>query len=68
VRHPRSSADVAFGSGNNFYFALWTFTMGCLLGWLKAYGRSTWIPVAGHAFFDLVVYGDKMVNAWWIWM
>jgi membrane protease YdiL (CAAX protease family) len=51
-----------------FYFALWTFTMGCLLGWLKAYGRSTWIPVAGHAFFDLVVYGDKMVNAWWIWM
>lgn len=49
------------------YFALWTFTMGCLLGLLKEYGRSTVVPVSGHALFDLIVYGDKMVNAWWIW-
>lgn len=51
-----------------FYFALWTFSMGCLLGALKEYGRSTWVPVSGHSFFDLIVYGDKMINAWWIWM
>lgn len=50
------------------YFALWTFSMGCLLGLLKEYGRSTWVPVWGHAVFDLVVYGDKKINAWWIWM
>lgn len=50
------------------YFALWTFTMGCLLGLLKEYGRSTWVPVSGHAFFDLIVYGDKMINTWWVWM
>lgn len=53
---------------NYLYFALWTFTMGCLLGWCKEYGRSTLVPVSGHALFDLIVYGDKMVNAWWIWM
>lgn len=52
---------------NYLHFALWTFSMGCLLGLLKEYGHSTWIPVSGHAFFDLIVYGDKMVNAWWIW-
>lgn len=50
------------------YFALWTFTMGCLLGYLKQYGRSTLVPVSGHALFDLIAYGDKMVNAWWVWM
>jgi membrane protease YdiL (CAAX protease family) len=53
---------------NYLYFALWTFSMGCLLGGLKEYGRSTYVPVAGHALFDLVVYGDKMINTWWVWM
>jgi len=50
------------------YFALITFSLGCLLGLLKVYGRSTWAPLSGHALFDLIAYGDKMIYAWWIWM
>lgn len=53
---------------NYLSFALWTFSMGCLLGWLKEHGHSTWVPVGGHDVFDLVVYGDKRINAWWFWM
>lgn len=45
-----------------------TSVVGCIMGLLKEFSGTTWVPMAGHATFDLIVYGDGMVAAWWVWL
>ena len=51
-----------------FWLSIWTFCIGCVLGVLKEYSANTQVPIAGHATFDLIVYGDGMVDSWWVWL
>jgi membrane protease YdiL (CAAX protease family) len=50
------------------WLSIWTFCIGCLLGVLKEYSANTMVAVSWHASFDLVVYGDGMVDSWWVWL
>jgi membrane protease YdiL (CAAX protease family) len=49
------------------FLLVWTFIVGLIFGILKEYSGSTLTPVAGHASFDLLVYGDSSINPWWLW-
>ncbi len=51
-----------------FYLFIWTFGVGCISGTLKEISGNTLVSVAGHATFDLIAYGDGLVDTWWIWM
>ncbi len=51
-----------------FNLFIWTFGVGCLSGILKELSANTMVPVSGHAVFDLVVYGDGIVDRWWVWL
>ncbi len=45
----------------------WTIFGGIIFGILKEYSNNIVPPLAGHAVFDLLVYGDSQVIPWWIW-
>jgi membrane protease YdiL (CAAX protease family) len=45
----------------------WTIFGGIIFGILKEYSGNILPPLAGHAVFDLLVYGDSMGIPWWIW-
>ncbi len=45
----------------------WTIFGGIIFGILKEYSDNIVPPLAGHAVFDLLVYGDSQVIPWWIW-
>jgi membrane protease YdiL (CAAX protease family) len=51
-----------------FYLFVWTLSVGCISGTLKEFSGNTLVPVSGHAAFDLMVYGDGMVDTWWVWL
>jgi len=45
----------------------WTILGGIVFGILKEYSNNIVPPLAGHAVFDLLVYGDSITVPWWIW-
>jgi membrane protease YdiL (CAAX protease family) len=49
------------------YFALWTFTGGLLFGILSKKSNTVYPALAGHAVFDIVVYGASETAPWWGW-
>jgi membrane protease YdiL (CAAX protease family) len=51
-----------------FYLFVWTLGVGCISGTLKEFSGNTIVPVTGHAAFDLMAYGDGMVDTWWVWL
>lgn len=46
----------------------WTFLAGIVFGILKEYSNNIVPPLAGHAVFDLLVYGDSHIIPWWLWI
>jgi membrane protease YdiL (CAAX protease family) len=49
------------------FLLFWTFACGLVFGYLKERAASTYSPLAGHAAFDVLVYGDRSSVPWWIW-
>jgi len=47
--------------------ASWTFAVGAVLGLTRHGSRSVLPAVAGHVFFDILVYGDWTQAPWWVW-
>jgi membrane protease YdiL (CAAX protease family) len=47
--------------------AFWTFLGGLLFGALRQTARNVTPPLAAHAAFDLVVYGELARAPWWVW-
>ena len=45
----------------------WTILGGIVFGIIKEYSNNIVPPLAGHAVFDLLVYGDSIDTPWWIW-
>lgn len=45
----------------------WTILGGIVFGIIKEYSNNIIPPLAGHAVFDLLVYGDSIDVPWWIW-
>ena len=51
----------------NFGFLVfWTMIIGLILGIMKEFSRSTFIPIIFHALFDILVYGDEKITTWWV--
>ena len=44
-----------------------TFLVGIIFGIIKEYSKNSLSPICGHAVFDIFVYGDRSVIAWWVW-
>jgi membrane protease YdiL (CAAX protease family) len=52
---------------NLFYLAIFTFSAGLLLGWLRKASESV-IPAAmAHGCFDIVIYGELTELPAWVW-
>lgn len=49
------------------FLALSTFIGGLVLGSLREFSGSVFPPIAAHALFDLIVYGDYVQAPWWVW-
>ena len=49
------------------FLAKWTFLGGLALGALREIARSTAPPLAAHALFDIIVYGECTQMPWWVW-
>jgi membrane protease YdiL (CAAX protease family) len=49
------------------FLAIWTFVGGLVFGGLRELSRSVLPPIAGHAFFDILVYGERVHAPWWVW-
>jgi membrane protease YdiL (CAAX protease family) len=45
----------------------WTMLAGIVFGIIREYSNNIIPPIAGHAVFDLLVYGDSIGVPWWIW-
>jgi membrane protease YdiL (CAAX protease family) len=46
----------------------WTIFGGFVFSVIKEYSNNIWAPLAGHAVFDLLVYGDFANAPWWVWV
>jgi membrane protease YdiL (CAAX protease family) len=46
---------------------LWTLGVGVVLGLMRHHSRSVIPPLAAHALFDILVYGDWSQAPWWVW-
>jgi membrane protease YdiL (CAAX protease family) len=46
----------------------WTFLAGFVFGIIREYSNNIIPPIAGHAVFDLLVYGDNQIIPWWLWV
>lgn len=49
------------------FFSACTFVVGLGLGALRQIGRSVLPPIAAHACFDIIVYGEFSLAPWWVW-
>lgn len=49
------------------FIVQWTFIGGLVFALLKELSQNTLFPVLSHASFDLLVYGDNSILAWWVW-
>lgn len=58
----RSEPDIEI-----IFILQWTLLGGLVFALLKEFSQNTAYPVLGHALFDLLVYGDKIVTPWWVW-
>jgi membrane protease YdiL (CAAX protease family) len=58
----RSEPDISV-----IFILQWTFLGGLVFALLKEFSQNSVYPVISHAIFDLLVYGDNMVNPWWVW-
>jgi membrane protease YdiL (CAAX protease family) len=45
----------------------WTIFGGLVFSVVREYSNNIMAPVAGHAVFDLLVYGDFADAPWWVW-
>jgi membrane protease YdiL (CAAX protease family) len=45
----------------------WTIFGGFIFSLIKEYSNNIVAPIAGHAIFDLLVYGDFVSAPWWVW-
>jgi membrane protease YdiL (CAAX protease family) len=45
----------------------WTIFGGFIFSLIKEYSNNIIAPIAGHAVFDLLVYGDLISAPWWVW-
>jgi membrane protease YdiL (CAAX protease family) len=60
-------STAASNSTDLITLALWTFVAGILFGTLRHLSGSIFPPVAGHAIFDIIVYGEYSQAPWWVW-
>ncbi len=58
----RSEPDISI-----IFILQWTFLGGLVFALLKEFSQNSAYPVASHALFDLLVYGDSLVTPWWVW-
>jgi membrane protease YdiL (CAAX protease family) len=49
------------------FLVKWTIFGGFIFSLLKEYSNNIVVPIAGHALFDLLVYGDCINAPWWVW-
>ena len=59
---PASSTETDLG-----FLAAWTFLGGLLFGILRELAGNVSAPLAAHACFDIVVYGELARAPWWVW-
>ncbi len=49
------------------FLVKWTIFGGFIFSLIKEYSDNIVAPIAGHAVFDLLVYGDFISAPWWVW-
>jgi len=59
-RHGNTVSDLK-------YLFLLTFFVGIFAGYLREKSGSVVPSLAGHVVFDIVVYGDALIDPWWLW-
>ncbi len=59
---PPAAIEIDYG-----FLATWTILGGLLFGALRELSESVIPPLAAHACFDIVVYGELSRAPWWIW-
>ena len=60
-------APTVGGNINIGLLFFWTFGVGFLFGTIRHYSKSVLIPIAAHAFFDILVYAEYSNAPWWVW-
>ena len=48
------------------FLAFWTMVIGLVLGVMREFSGSCFIPVIFHVIFDILVYGDGSIETWWV--
>lgn len=51
---------------NMGFLVFWTMTVGLILGIMKEYSGSSYVPILFHVVFDILVYGDGTIEPWWV--
>lgn len=49
------------------FIIFWTFLGGILFGVFRRCSGSVLMPLASHASFDIIVYGEYSNALWWVW-
>ncbi len=49
------------------FLIFWTFAGGLAFGAMRAASKSVLPPLAAHAVFDILVYGELVNAPWWVW-
>ena len=49
------------------FLFIWTFSVGCIFGWLTKASKSVIPALMAHALFDIWVYGQLNHAPWWVW-
>jgi membrane protease YdiL (CAAX protease family) len=60
--YPPQGYEVSLGP-----LAVWTLLGGAVFGILREISSSAVPPLAAHACFDLIAYGDRIQAPWWVW-
>jgi membrane protease YdiL (CAAX protease family) len=50
-----------------WFLFIWTFGVGLLFGIVRHYTKSVFIPLLGHAVFDILAYAEFCHSPWWVW-
>ena len=51
---------------NMEFLVFWTLAVGLILAAMKEFSDSCYIPIIFHVVFDVLVYGDGAIKAWWV--
>jgi membrane protease YdiL (CAAX protease family) len=52
---------------NVVFLAVWTFTLGLILGIIRHLSGNITAPASGHILFDILVYAEFNEAPWWVW-